>query len=125
MSKAFVIHIHSGYGPLHYDLMLQHEQSLATWRFDASPADIRPDQVLPAHRIRDHRLAYLSYEGPVSGGRGRVDVLDRGGCVLVSADESRWEIALTGKLLRGRFELMLADPKANAWTFRRLSEDRT
>lgn len=37
------------------------------------PAPLDPRAgVVPAHRLPDHRAAYLDYEGPVSGGRGLV-----------------------------------------------------
>ena len=33
---------------------------------------------IPCEALADHRLAYLDYEGPISGGRGSVTRWDRG-----------------------------------------------
>lgn len=57
----------------------------------------RPDHAgidrFPAERIGGHRLEYLDYEGPVSGGRGRVDRASAGDCTI-HADGSRFVVEL-------------------------------
>ena len=134
---AFVLHEHSGYGPVHYDLMLSHGEALATWRVEAPPAALaeaclpacgkeagpagKQVRELPARRLPDHRAAYLSYEGLVSDGRGQVKMLDAGGYELLSESPLRWEIVLHGRLLAGRWELVRDDQGADRWTLRRLS----
>ena len=60
---------------LHWDFMLEQAGVLLTWRLLSEPAvgaEVR------AERLADHRLAYLDYEGPVSGGRGSVVRWDYG-----------------------------------------------
>ena len=52
----------------HYDLMLEAGGVLQTWACEKLP---RLGQTVAAERLPDHRLAYLDYEGPVSG-RGDV-----------------------------------------------------
>lgn len=65
-SSRFVLLHHTGAPDGdHYDLMLERDGTLATWRV-ASPA------LDGARRIQDHRRAYLDYEGPLSEGRGEV-----------------------------------------------------
>lgn len=59
----------------HWDLMLEDGGVLRTWRLLAEPA---AGQVVRAEQLADHRLAYLDYEGPVSGGRGSVARWDHG-----------------------------------------------
>jgi len=59
----------------HWDLMLEDGGTLRTWRLLSEPGAGR---VVPAERLGDHRLAYLDYEGPVSGGRGVVARWDHG-----------------------------------------------
>lgn len=54
---------------LHWDFLLEHGDTAATWRLLAEPVAGVP---IPCERIADHRLHYLNYEGPVSGGRGAV-----------------------------------------------------
>ena len=53
----------------HWDLMLESGDALATWALKHSPDSAQP---IAAEQLPDHRLAYLDYEGPISGGRGAV-----------------------------------------------------
>lgn len=55
---------------LHWDFMLEAGDVLKTWRLARMPA--QAGESIPALRLGDHRLAYLDYEGPVSGNRGEV-----------------------------------------------------
>jgi hypothetical protein len=69
----YVVLHHTGVVPEHFDLMIQLPggERLVTWRILTSP-ETWARQMPAAERLADHRLAYLSYEGPVSGGRGQV-----------------------------------------------------
>lgn len=118
MCTQFVIQTHSGCGPLHYDMMLACGEVLATWRFAAQPTDASPARTMMCERIQDHRLAYLSYEGPVSNGRGRVDIFDGGEYDAIAADDGRWEFVLHGRRISGRFELVRRGEGSDCWTFR-------
>ena len=120
MGTPFVVHEHSGYGELHYDLMLSVGEALATWQLAASPPEMTEGDELPARRLDDHRLAYLDYEGPVSGGRGQVRRIEKGNYELVSRGPLRWEVLLDGEKLTGRGELVRPDEASETWTLRRL-----
>ena len=124
MARDFVIQIHSGYGPLHYDLMLARGEALATWQLTVSPAEMAAGQEVGAKKLADHRLAFLRYEGPVSKGRGRVAVLDKGTYELLEEAEGRWRICLNGRAVQGAFELKRRGECADEWAFRRLGEKR-
>ena len=106
MSKRFVIQIHSGYGQIHYDMMLSDGDALATWQFAGTPSEVSFSKPLTCNRIQDHRVAYLSYEGPISKGRGRVDIFDRGEYDAIAVDEGCWEFVLHGRRISGRFKLV-------------------
>ena len=54
---------------LHWDLMLEAGSVLRTWRLRPPP---RRGEAIVATAVFEHRLLYLDYEGPISGGRGRV-----------------------------------------------------
>jgi hypothetical protein len=123
MAKAFVIQHHSGYGPEHFDMMFEQAGSLATWQFSQSPLHLDRKLQLAARRIQDHRPAYLTYEGPVSGNRGRVSIIEQGSYHLISAEETRWEVELEGQGLIGRFELIRLEAEPGAWLFRPVSAD--
>ena len=122
MSEAFVVQRHSGLGPTHYDLMLADGDSLATWRLPDAPAGLSPGGSMPAERLAPHRRKYLDYEGPVSGGRGRVDIFDKGSCLRLATDELCWRVALEGKRLRGVFELRRNSADSERWIFSRAGE---
>lgn len=122
MTPRFVILAHSGQGAAHYDFMLEHGQALATWQLSQSPLDQARGSVLPARRLADHRSAYLNYQGPVSGNRGRVDRVDAGTYQVVFQDETGWQVLLDGQKLKAMIELR---PRGKGeakdeWLFRRL-----
>ncbi len=59
----------------HWDLMLEHHGTLLTFELLKLPSG---PSVFETHRLKDHRLAYLDYEGHISDNRGQVFRLDRG-----------------------------------------------
>ncbi len=122
MERQFVIHMHTGHGQLHYDLMLAHGEALATWQLPLSPAAMEIGDSLDARKLGDHRVAYLSYEGPVSRGRGEVTILDRGSFQLLTQRPGRWEVVFNGEKIAGRFEFVHCGPDADAWALRRVPE---
>jgi hypothetical protein len=117
MDDGFVVQVHSGYGPLHYDLMIQRGSVLATWQLAIPPAEATAQRPIPARRIGDHRLAYLGYQGPVTGNRGSVAIADRGTCQFVSVEPSQWLVRLDGRTLRGPYCLRQTSQEADQWTF--------
>jgi hypothetical protein len=96
---------------LHWDFMLETGEVLRTWRLAAPPV---AEGAVAAEPIFDHRLAYLDYEGPISGGRGTVKRWDRGtfSCQVEEAD--RMVLQLEGTRLRGR--VVLARNENGTWS---------
>ncbi len=84
--------------PSHYDLMLEAGGALRTWALLAEPNQLAPQS---AERLDDHRIAYLDYEGPVSGGRGSVSRWDRGVYDVLEETETRLTVQLDGQKLFG------------------------
>ena len=87
---------------LHWDLMLEVAGVLRTWRLAIPP---RPGATGEATPLGDHRIAYLDYEGPVSGNRGTVRRWDRGDYSAVEDTPDSLTVVLSGDLLRGRVTL--------------------
>jgi hypothetical protein len=83
---------------LHWDLMFEHGGSLRTWALSGEPLSAME---IEAELLPDHRLAYLDYEGPVSGDRGSVSRWDWGEYQLESATADAWQLVLHGTRLRG------------------------
>ena len=84
-------HEGSACGP-HFDWMIEAGETLATWRVAVPPAEVSPAGAA-AERIADHRTAYLSYEGPVSGGRGTV-VRVEAGSYEADVEKDVWRVTL-------------------------------
>ncbi len=121
MDRPFVIQKHTGSGPDHYDLMISLGKSLATWQVLTLPGEIAIGQSTSARRLADHRLEYLTYEGPVSNERGEVSIAAAGQCELLSESEGRWEFVLASLQWKYRFELTRDEHTDDAWTLRRLN----
>ncbi len=86
----------------HWDLMLEVDEVLRTWRL-AGP--LTPGRNIQVESIADHRRAYLEYEGPVSGGRGRVTRWDSGEFAWRKEDDSCVIVLLAGKTCKGLLEI--------------------
>lgn len=97
----------------HYDLLVERGDALAAWALDDWPT---AGQATAALRLPDHRRDYLTYEGPVSGGRGQVTRLDEGSCKLLAVLEGEWTLQLRGKRWQG--ELNLRRDDGERWTCR-------
>ncbi len=91
---------------LHWDLMLEAGPALRTWRLEAPPRD---GETISATALFDHRLVYLDYEGPISGGRGRVTRWDFGTYTAPLQDESPILVQLHGERLQGVLRLEQID----------------
>ena len=105
MARRFVIQFHDAPDGPHYDLMLEDEGALATWRVEEMPGGPGRAGPMRAEKLSDHRLAYLSYGGPVSGGRGTVRIADAGTFAVLERREDLWRVELAGGAVRGRFSL--------------------
>lgn len=103
--RRFVVHRHDvAPGEVHFDLMIEAGETLATVQLDRAPERAST----PGRRSFDHRRRYLDYEGPISGDRGAVAIWDRGSLVDVvgTPRDGRYEAEFAGERLRGRFALV-------------------
>jgi hypothetical protein len=101
----FVIQQHTWDNHTHWDLMLEQRQHLATWQIPIGPAEWSAG-AQNARKIPNHRLEYLTYQGPISGDRGMVTIADQGDFEPVAITENCWLVRLTGKRLNGQLELL-------------------
>ncbi|WP_428304931.1 DNA polymerase ligase N-terminal domain-containing protein [Lacipirellula sp.] len=84
--------------PSHWDLMLERDSVLLTWNLLQLPIAWGGDaEAIEATRIADHRIAYLDYEGPVSGNRGIVTRVDRGEYEVLSEADDAIDVRLRGE----------------------------
>jgi hypothetical protein len=99
---------------LHWDLMLEEGDVLRTWRLKKQPDEQGP---IRAEALGNHRLAYLDYEGPISGGRGTVERWDAGTYKTLESTGNRLVVRFAGKKLVGVAPFRRL---AHVWTFWRL-----
>ncbi len=80
----------------HWDLMLEDGNHLTTWELPMAPIIGNRFKVLP---LADHRLKYLSYEGPLTENRGSVTRYDWGRYKMIFADDTQQIVVLYGQNL--------------------------
>ena len=110
----------------HWDFMLEHEGVLRTWELGELPSSWAralgiesPNNLseVCARPLADHRLAYLDFEGPLTGDRGTVRRCDRGEFDVLCSDATRFHVNMSGSYLRGEIELRLMESQ---WRLRLL-----
>ena len=94
--------------------MLELAESLATWELAELPSSWCKQlgmptaggiAEVPAVRLADHRLAYLDYEGPLSGDRGTVHQQDGGTYQSLEYQEDLLRFSIAGNKLNGKATL--------------------
>ena len=102
---------------LHWDLMLEDDLILRTWRLLSSPDSAHE---IAAEQLPNHRLFYLDYEGSVSNNRGNVKRFDAGEYEIVEESEQLLILSLDGNHIQGKYTLRLEEDyqeKASSWVF--------
>lgn len=100
----------------HWDLLLEMAEAARTWRLLSQP-EAGPQ--IPAELLADHRLLYLSYEGPISGNRGCVRRVCAGTYVVAAADDQSLQLRLQGTSLGSSARLHCDPLQGCRWTFSR------
>ncbi len=102
---------------VHWDLMVEAaaDQPLRTWRLLRDP---RGGRETPVEPLGPHRREYLTYEGEISGGRGRVRRVDAGEARWLGETDGEARFELMGGELRGVFAV--AANAAGGVCFRRV-----
>jgi hypothetical protein len=110
----FVVQEHTTPEGVHWDLMLERDGVLITFRLEDEPSRSL-DHEVRAVKIFDHPLRFLTYEGPVQKGTGKVRIVDRGMCQYHSHSEDLLAFELDGTLLKGNFTLTRIE--GDEWRF--------
>ena len=103
----------------HFDLMLEEGATLRTWALDDDPT-VRTN--CQGVELAPHRLAYLEYEGPISGNRGSVRRVDAGAFEWRRREAERLEISFSGRHLQGSWRFTL-NPLDQRWSLEKLTDD--
>lgn len=99
----------------HWDLLLEAGAVLRTWQLPARP---QADKELDCRALADHRLRYLDYEGPLSGGRGSVVREDAGTYEPIRESGGELVVELRGQSLGGRLTLKRLAGQGEQWQLR-------
>lgn len=84
--------------------MLEQEGVLVTFRLEEEPAHCLNREV-GAVKIFNHPVRFLTYEGPVQKGTGKVRIVDSGVYRCRSRSDNSFVLELNGLVLRGDFSL--------------------
>jgi hypothetical protein len=103
-AKQFVVLEHTAGGETHWDLLLEDDAALLTWRMRLSPEQIG-DSHVTVEQITDHAVRFLHYEGPVQQHTGTVKRIERGTFRWVQKKESAFIVFLRGDKLTGLFKM--------------------
>jgi len=112
MSSRFVVQEHTTPDGVHWDLMLEKGKVLTTFRLEQPPEAVSTGTIR-ATKIFDHPLKFLTYEGPVQKGTGKVRIVDRGVCNVSDEGEDVLALELRGMILQGGF--MLTRTEGASW----------
>jgi hypothetical protein len=94
--------------------MLERSADLQTWALPSSPDSPEP---MVATSLEPHRTEYLTYEGPVSHGRGSVTRWDEGTYTLERDDTGSLVVVVDGEKLNGRVELVRPQGDSTEWRY--------
>jgi hypothetical protein len=92
--------------------MLEAAGALWTWALPDAPVRGVPQN---CERLPDHRLAYLDFQGEISGDRGTVTRWDRGEYECLSSADALLEIRLAGDRLQTVARLTRLGAKSQRW----------
>jgi hypothetical protein len=111
--------------------MLETDGALRTWEIAELPCSwgatagsrssaeacvsLASGNTVAAEQLADHRLAYLDYEGPVTGDRGKVTRLDCGEFVTLEESPDQWVLELAGHFIRGHVTLQHSGDLSGSW----------
>jgi bifunctional non-homologous end joining protein LigD len=93
--------------PVHWDLMLETGEILETYRVNKPPEEWGKEPI-EAEKIFDHPLKFLTYEGSVNKGKGKVTIAEAGTYLVLTAGEKQRQLEFTGRVLKGIFQLLLS-----------------
>ena len=122
----FVVQEHIIDDQTHWDLMLRCGERLLTWKVDLHPSRWSDTEIF-CKKVFDHRLKYLTYEGPISDNRGFVRVAVRGqyfdpkGKLMSCLPFDEVELVLKSETLHGEISLCCMD--SDNWKLKYIKKD--
>ena len=112
--SRFVVLEHESPRGRHWDFMVETGPALATWALPEPPDALH---TMIAQPLPEHRLEYLDYQGPISGGRGSVTRWDQGTYQLQRRSETELVVTLEGEKLAGTVTFTRLPEEPERWRF--------
>ncbi len=122
----FVVQEHTIDDHTHWDLMVRCGEILLTWQIETHPTEWSESEI-NCKKIFDHRLKYLTYEGPISENRGFVRIVIRGqyfdpkGKLMSCLPFDEVELVLKSETLHG--EIILSSIESDNWKMKYVKKD--
>ena len=115
----FAVLCHDSPRGVHWDFLLEMGPVARTWALPRAPrsGEEMLCEEMSCEELPDHRLAYLDYEGPVSGGRGSVSCWDRGTYRMDRQSDRELVLDLSGERLSGPAVLSRPPGESGGWRF--------
>jgi hypothetical protein len=99
----FIIFYHYKIEEPHYDLMIESEDLLDSWRIpEMNLESLLNGEVIEITSIHSHNKKYLDYEGELSSEKGSVEIYDKGATTYTNFDSPEFEVLIFGSILTGR-----------------------
>lgn len=111
-NPRYVVLKHTTENDAHFDFMLETGAHLSTWRINIGPEELKTTPA-KAEKIFDHKLKFLTYQGPVKNGTGNVTTVDKGTYSIISQASEELRIRIDAKILNGTYSL--AKKSKNTW----------
>jgi hypothetical protein len=96
----------------HFDLMFEQEGVLLTWAVESLPL---AGETVTAEQLADHRLAYLEYEGAISGDRGTVKRIASGSYEVAEESPEKLVFKISANILQGCLTFVRDQAVAQRW----------
>jgi len=103
-NSRYVILKHTTPKDVHFDFMLETGDHLSTWRINIGPEELKTTPA-KAEKIFDHKLKFLTYQGPVNNETGNVTTADKGTYLIISETPKKLQIHIKAIILNGTFTL--------------------
>ncbi|MDX1564099.1 MAG: hypothetical protein R3236_01780 [Phycisphaeraceae bacterium] len=116
LSTTVLFH-EGGPQPDHYDWLFEDPdggEKLVCFRVDRPPGRWRSGERIRLDALAPHRPCYLTYEGPLSGGRGTVQLIERGRLHVQRWEWDRAEMRMQTEAFSGR--VVLTGGGGGKWT---------
>jgi hypothetical protein len=83
--------------------MFESNGVLRTWALASLPAEDSAE--IHGEQLADHRLDFLTLEGPLTGDRGNVRRVEEGTYAVLAESPDAWDVRLNGLQFAGRLSM--------------------